>query len=180
MKITRRFTKAGHDSYEGIQFGSTNSEIRGTDGALVFGLSCIEMPQSWSQVAVDVLAQKYFRKAGVAAKLRKIKEEGVPEFLWRSEPDEKALEKLPEERSLRWRDIGEAGFLTVWQALGPIGAGRAAISTPKMMRKRFLTSAALYWQSKCLRRIRRSGSIPGCTGRTESTGRGRGILSSTI
>ncbi|MDE0303778.1 MAG: vitamin B12-dependent ribonucleotide reductase [Albidovulum sp.] len=97
MKISRRFTKAGCDPYDGIEFVVTDSEIRGTDGSLVFGLSNIEMPQAWSRNAVDVLAQKYFRKAGVAAKLRKKIENDVPEFLWPSEPDEVALKGLPME-----------------------------------------------------------------------------------
>ncbi len=54
-------------------------------------------PTSWSQVACDVIAQKYFRKAGVPARLKKVKEKGVPEFLWRSVPDEAALADLPED-----------------------------------------------------------------------------------
>src|SRR5208283_5234121 len=55
----------------------------------------IEVPAGWSQVAADVLAQKYFRKAGVPARLRKVEENGVPSFLWRSVPDQAALEALP-------------------------------------------------------------------------------------
>ncbi len=98
MKISRRYTKAGSDPYSGIDFVATDSEIRGTDGSVVFSLSGIEMPRQWSQVAVDVLAQKYFRKAGVAAKLQKVSEKGVPGFLRRSEPDEEALRDLPEDR----------------------------------------------------------------------------------
>nr|NKR04413.1 vitamin B12-dependent ribonucleotide reductase [Escherichia coli] len=43
-----------------------------------------------------VLAQKYFRKAGVPAALKKVEENGVPSFLWRSVPDEAALASLPE------------------------------------------------------------------------------------
>ena len=59
------------------------------------------MPAEWSQVATDVLAQKYFRKAGVPARLKKVEENAVPSFLWRSEADAKALAKLPEgERSV--------------------------------------------------------------------------------
>ncbi len=54
------------------------------------------MPTEWSQVASDVLAQKYFRKAGVAARLKKVEEESVPSFLWRSVPDTEALAALPE------------------------------------------------------------------------------------
>ena len=52
------------------------------------------MPTAWSQVATDVIAQKYFRKAGVPARLKRVKEKGVPEFLWRSVPDEAELAKL--------------------------------------------------------------------------------------
>ena len=97
MKIDRTFTKAGKDAYASLEFTKTSSEIRNPDGTIVFKLDDVDVPASWSQVASDVIAQKYFRKAGVAAKLKKVKEKGVPEFLWRSVPDEKALAKLPEE-----------------------------------------------------------------------------------
>jgi len=86
MKIDRKFTKAGQDAYADVAFTNTTSEIRNPDGTIVFKLENLEVPQSWSQVASDVLAQKYFRKAGVAPKLKKVKEANVPEFLWRSEP----------------------------------------------------------------------------------------------
>jgi len=97
MKIERRFTRAGQDAYEGMAFDAITSEIRNPDGTVVFRLEGIEVPAGWSQVASDVLAQKYFRKAGVPARLKRVKEKGVPEFLWRSEADGKALAKLPEE-----------------------------------------------------------------------------------
>ncbi|MCV6824191.1 MULTISPECIES: vitamin B12-dependent ribonucleotide reductase [Halocynthiibacter] len=97
MKIERKFTKAGKDAYETLEFTETSSEIRNPDGTVVFRLDDVEVPASWSQVASDVIAQKYFRKAGVPAALKKVKEKGVPEFLWRSVPDDKALEKLPAE-----------------------------------------------------------------------------------
>ena len=42
-----------------------------------------------------MLAQKYFRKAGVPARLKRVEENDVPSFLWRSVPDEAALEALP-------------------------------------------------------------------------------------
>ncbi|MBO9477491.1 vitamin B12-dependent ribonucleotide reductase [Shimia sp. R11_0] len=86
MKIQRRFTKTGQDAYADLNFVTTESEIRNPDGTIVFRLENVEVPASWSQVASDVIAQKYFRKAGVPAKLRKIREKGVPEFLWRSVP----------------------------------------------------------------------------------------------
>ena len=84
MKIDRKFTKSGQDAYADIAFISATSEIRNPDGTVVFRLENIEVPESWSQVASDVIAQKYFRKAGVPTKLRPVKEKGVPEFLWRS------------------------------------------------------------------------------------------------
>ena len=96
MKIARFYTKAGQSPYAGIEFRLTKSEIRNPDGSVVFGLDGIEVPVDWSQVAADVLAQKYFRKAGVPARLKRVEEHAVPSFLWRSVPDEAALALLPE------------------------------------------------------------------------------------
>ncbi|MCF6443580.1 vitamin B12-dependent ribonucleotide reductase [Nereida sp. MMG025] len=90
MKIERNFTAAGNDAYAELDFVTTTSEIRNPDGTVVFKLDDLEVPSSWSQVASDVIAQKYFRKAGVPSKLEKVKEKGVPEFLWRSVPAEGA------------------------------------------------------------------------------------------
>ncbi|MBY0294909.1 MAG: vitamin B12-dependent ribonucleotide reductase [Methylobacterium sp.] len=97
MRIERRITTAGQSPYAGIPFRKAVSEIRNPDGSVVFRLDGIDVPEAWSQVACDVLAQKYFRKAGVPAALRRVEETGVPSFLWRSVPDEEALAALPEE-----------------------------------------------------------------------------------
>ena len=86
MKIERRFTKANQDAYAGIAFHKTTSEIRNPNGSIVFSLDDVEVPESWSQVASDVIAQKYFRKAGVSNDLIRVEENDVPEFLWRSAP----------------------------------------------------------------------------------------------
>src|SRR4030088_1818095 len=96
MRIERRNTTAGQSPYAGIDFRLTTSEIRNPDGSVVFRLENVEVPEFWSQVASDVLAQKYFRKAGVAARLKKVEEETVPSWLWRSVPDTAALADLPE------------------------------------------------------------------------------------
>ncbi|MGY4454498.1 ribonucleotide reductase alpha subunit [Bradyrhizobium sp. i1.3.1] len=96
MRIERRHTTSGQSPYAGIDFRLTTSEIRNPDGSVVFKLENVEVPTEWSQVASDVLAQKYFRKAGVAARLKKVEEESVPSFLWRSVPDTEALAALPE------------------------------------------------------------------------------------
>lgn len=81
MKIVRRFTKKGQSPYEGVSFRQTNSEIRNPDGSIVFQLEGIQVPSTWSQVACDILAQKYFRKAGVPQTLKRLEEKGVPEWL---------------------------------------------------------------------------------------------------
>lgn len=96
MKITRHFTTEGTNPYSSFDFRKTDSEIRNPDGSIVFCLEGIEVPASWSQVAGDVLAQKYFRKAGVPCALKVVKEEGIPSWLWRKEADTAALSKLPE------------------------------------------------------------------------------------
>ena len=72
MRIERRYTKDGQSAYAGIEFRLTTSEIRNPDGSVVFKLDNVEVPEFWSQVASDVLAQKYFRKAGVPARLKKV------------------------------------------------------------------------------------------------------------
>ncbi|MFS8113976.1 vitamin B12-dependent ribonucleotide reductase [Rhizobium jaguaris] len=97
MRIERRFTKAGQSPYAEIEFRKATSEIKNPDGSIVFRLENIDVPAQFSQVAADILAQKYFRKAGVPAKLKKVEENDVPSFLWRSAPDDAALKDLPKE-----------------------------------------------------------------------------------
>ncbi|MEM9750892.1 MAG: vitamin B12-dependent ribonucleotide reductase, partial [Pseudomonadota bacterium] len=100
MRIQRRFTQNAKSPYADIAFHEVSSEIRNPDGELVSKMDRLEAPAGWSQVACDVLAQKYLRKAGVPARLKPVPEEGVPDFLWRRAPDEDALAALPaEERS---------------------------------------------------------------------------------
>ncbi|MGE5270746.1 MAG: vitamin B12-dependent ribonucleotide reductase [Thiohalocapsa sp.] len=95
MHIARRFTTAGHDPYELVAFRSASSEIRNPDGSVVFAADGVEVPAEWSQVACDILAQKYLRKAGVPARLRPVEEEGVPPWLWCRTADTAALAELP-------------------------------------------------------------------------------------
>jgi ribonucleoside-diphosphate reductase alpha chain len=78
-----------------MAFRAGDSEIRNPDGTVVFQQRGIEVPEAWSQVANDVLAQKYFRRAGVARHLKKVVEADMPAWLWRSVPDEDALALLP-------------------------------------------------------------------------------------
>jgi ribonucleoside-diphosphate reductase alpha chain len=76
LKIPRYFTREGESPYRGIDFVRRSSEIRNPDGSTVFKLENINVPRQWSQVAVDILAQKYFRKAGVP----KTDESGKPVY----------------------------------------------------------------------------------------------------
>ena len=95
MRILRRYTAKGFSPYSGIDFHTVKSEIRNPDGSLVFRLEAFQVPVGWSQVAADILAQKYFRKTGIPTRLRRIEEEGVPQWLWRSVADEPRLAELP-------------------------------------------------------------------------------------
>ncbi|CUH83458.1 vitamin B12-dependent ribonucleotide reductase [Thalassovita mediterranea] len=113
MQIERKFTTAGQDAYAALAFTKTTSEIRNPDGTVVFHLADVEVPDSWSQVASDVIAQKYFRKAGVPVELKKVKEAGVPEFLWRSVPADKGTE-LGGETSAKQVFDRLAGAWTYW------------------------------------------------------------------
>lgn len=113
MKIERRFTTEKSGAYGEIDFTTTISEIRNPNGSIVFRNDQVEVPKGWSQVASDVIAQKYFRKAGLPAVLKRVKEKGVPEFLWRSVADEAALEKLPKES----RYVGENSARQVFDRL---------------------------------------------------------------
>src|SRR5918996_1692905 len=98
MRIERAFTTAGRSPYEVIGFRTACSEIRNPDGSVVFKLDDIEVPSAWSQVAVDVLAKKYFRKAGVPSRLAPTGDKGVPEWLRPRRADGKALDELPEDQ----------------------------------------------------------------------------------
>ncbi|MCA0452244.1 MAG: vitamin B12-dependent ribonucleotide reductase, partial [Proteobacteria bacterium] len=113
MRIERRFTTDGADAYASIAFTTTNSEIKNPDGSVVFQAKDIEVPAGWSQVACDVLAQKYFRKRGLPAALKAVEENDVPSWLWRKKADDAALAKLPENA----RIVGENSAKQVFDRL---------------------------------------------------------------
>src|SRR5262249_29871090 len=113
MRIERRYTKEGQSPYADIVFRLTTSEIRNPDGSIVFRADDVEVPEVWSQVASDVLAQKYFRKAGVPARVKKVEEERAPSWLWRSVADDEAVNALPESERL----VGETSCKQVFDRL---------------------------------------------------------------
>lgn len=98
MKFKRYFTQEEWKTpYDSLTFETRKSEIKNPDGSVVFLMEDVKIPSSWSQVATDIIAQKYFRKAGVPQQTKKIAEKGVPKWLQRSVPDTKALNELNEE-----------------------------------------------------------------------------------
>ncbi len=97
MKFDRRFTRDASEALEDLNFVNWTSKLTSPEGKVLFEARDVLAPDSWSQVAVDVLAQKYLRKAGVPAATRPVHEEGVPIWLQRHEPDWDVLSRLPEE-----------------------------------------------------------------------------------
>ena len=87
MQITRRFTREGQDPFTGLTFAARSSVIRNPNGSVVFEMKDVMVPETWSQVAVDILAQKYFRRAGVPGRFDRVHEAGVPAWLQRSTPE---------------------------------------------------------------------------------------------
>ncbi|MBU1708097.1 vitamin B12-dependent ribonucleotide reductase, partial [bacterium] len=98
MRFERRYTEEGLDPFEKLNFITWKSKLIDLDGTVIFEADGIIAPDFWSQVAVDILAQKYFRKTGIPARARPVEEDGVPVWLQRREPDEEALKELPEEQ----------------------------------------------------------------------------------
>jgi ribonucleoside-diphosphate reductase alpha chain len=86
MQIQRLYTREGHDPFSNFSFVPRTSRIVNPDGKVVFEMKDLLAPESWSQVAVDILAQKYFRKAGLPARTDRMAEDGVPGWLQRSVP----------------------------------------------------------------------------------------------
>ncbi|MBT3305722.1 MAG: vitamin B12-dependent ribonucleotide reductase, partial [Alphaproteobacteria bacterium] len=113
MRIKRLHTKPNESPYDSIKFRKVSSEIKNPDGSVVFQLEDMDVPADWSQVACDVLAQKYFRKAGVPQQLKKFEENDVPSWLWRSVPNNDTLDEMPEEQ----RTSGEISAKQVFDRL---------------------------------------------------------------
>jgi ribonucleoside-diphosphate reductase alpha chain len=104
MKISRRFTKAGQNVYDAIEWTRRSSRIGNSDGSTVFEMKDAEIPASWSQLATDIVVSKYFRKAG------------VPQFAVDGTPivDESGKPVLGPERSVRQVVHRLAGCWTHW------------------------------------------------------------------
>jgi ribonucleoside-diphosphate reductase alpha chain len=119
MKFSRTYSAPGNP-YAGLEFEARSSKIVNPDGSVIFEAGDVMVPSTWSQVAVDVLAQKYCRKAGVPKTTVRVAEDGVPEWLQRSIADDAALERLSRddqfgpERDSRQVFNRMAGCWTYW------------------------------------------------------------------
>jgi ribonucleoside-diphosphate reductase alpha chain len=96
LEIKRVFTSSV--SIDDIEYEKRSSVIRNPDGSVVFEMNNVVVPRHWSQVATDIIAQKYFRKAGIPRALKKIHEEGIPEWLQRSEIDSDRLDGIDKDQ----------------------------------------------------------------------------------
>src|SRR5947209_2791906 len=118
MQITRRYTAAGKDPFGAFTFVPRTSRIANPDGTVVFEMKDLLAPEHWSQVAVDVLAQKYFRKAGLPARTEPVPEDGMPSWLQRQRlaPDLSASGKTEEGQETDARQVFRrlAGCWTYW------------------------------------------------------------------
>ena len=179
LAIQRRFTRAGESPYAAIAFRLASSEIRSPDGSVVFRLDQLEAPSSWSQVAIDVLAQKYFRKAGdTGARLRPCVRRACRLGCAGASPIRPRWPSCPRPSATAARPARSRCSIG-WQEPGPIGAGKAATSPTRRTPAPSSTSCATCWRRRWRRRTRRSGSTPACTGPTASTARRRATSMST-
>ena len=113
LKIDRKFTDTGKDPFQKLKWEKRDVEIRNFDGSVAFSMKDVNLPDNYSQVAANVLAQKYLRKAGVPKKLKRVKEADVPIWLQKSVPDSKS-KSLGEERDGKQTFRRLAGTWTYW------------------------------------------------------------------
>jgi ribonucleoside-diphosphate reductase alpha chain len=106
LRITRRFTEAGKDPYDKVEWTRRDSRITNPDGSTVFEMTDAEIPAGWSQVASDIMVSKYFRKAGVpqfdADGNQVLDESGQPEL-----GPEKSAKQVFSRLAGTWRHWGE-------------------------------------------------------------------------
>ena len=65
LQFSRRFTRDGISPFDLFEYDYRTSIIRNPNGEIVFEMNNVEVPKQWSQIATDILAQKYFRTASV-------------------------------------------------------------------------------------------------------------------
>ena len=129
MKIERRFTTSGQSPYASIEFRTTKSEIRNPDGSVVFSLDNIEVPASLEpgrrrRAGAEIFPQG--RRAGALKARRGKRGPLLPVALGRRHG---GARRSADRTSARPAKSRPSRCSTGSPAPGPIGAGRAAIST---------------------------------------------------
>lgn len=105
MKVQRMFTKKGKSPYAGMKFVKKMSEVRSIDGSSRQAMEVV-VPDFWSQVACDIIAQKYFRKTGVPqtdGEGKAIEDENGEKLLGPETDARQVFHRL----ALCWRNWGE-------------------------------------------------------------------------
>ena len=179
MRIERRYTKAEQSAYAGIEFRTTRSEIRNPDGSVVFKLDDIEVPAAWSQVASDILAQKYFRKAGVPGPPEEVRGERRPVVAVALGARRGGAGRPARGRALDLRTRCPPGLRPARRHLDLLGLEgrlfRRGGGRPRLLRRTALHARHPEGRAQ----LARSGSTPASTGPTASTGRARATTTST-
>ena len=176
MRIERHFTKSGKDAYKSIDFKKIDIEMKNPDGSVVFDLKNVEVPAAWSQVACDVLVQKYFRKAGIASKLRKNRRKHYSELVMAILFQMKTHWQNCQKMSVMLVSHLPNNYLIAWLVVGLIGVGKAVISIQREMQKHSLTKCAPCSPCKWQHLILRNGLIRDYIGHTVLTDHLKGIF----
>ena len=61
LRFGRFFTPPGSHAYDLVEWDRRTAAITGEKGQVIFEQKDVEVPRSWSQLAINVVAQKYFR-----------------------------------------------------------------------------------------------------------------------
>ena len=169
MKIKRMFTMEGEGPYRSIEFENRTSVIRNPDGSIVSEWDNISVPKQWSQVATDIMAQKYFRKAGIPKYLKSAKEKGMPAWLQpslhdqaRAEQEATETDSSAENHTFR-KPMREKFFIDLLVA-GLIGVTSTIILIQKMTPVLFMMNYVTCWPIKWQHQILLNGSILVSTG----------------
>jgi len=65
MIISPFFNTSDDSVYDTVKWSKRDARITDADGKIIFEMKDVEVPEQWSQLATDIAASKYFRKAGV-------------------------------------------------------------------------------------------------------------------
>ena len=180
MRIERRNTTQGQSPYAGINFRlatSARSRIPMVRSCSASRMS--KCPTSGRRSPPTCWPRSISAKPASPPRLKKVEEETVPSFLWRSVPRHRGACAPAREPSASSASTSPSRCSIASPAAGPIGAGRAATSPPKKTRRLLSTSCATCSPCRWSRRTRRNGSTPACTGPTASMAPARATIMST-